>query len=83
MLEAGGGHRGAVPDQALAARLCQQGVPAQGVAEGTVAASPPGLVGSQVPRTGPEDREGIRQLGITPLHRKSFTLLSEQLELFD
>ena len=28
-------------------------------------------------------REGIRQLGITPLHRKSFTLLSEQLELFD
>ncbi|HEX5170765.1 MAG TPA: ribonuclease HII [Cyclobacteriaceae bacterium] len=28
-------------------------------------------------------REGIRQLGITPLHRKSFTLLPEQLELFD
>ncbi len=28
-------------------------------------------------------REGIRQLGITPLHRKSFTLMPEQLELFD
>jgi ribonuclease HII len=28
-------------------------------------------------------REGIRLLGITPLHRKSFTLLPEQLELFD
>ncbi len=31
----------------------------------------------------PEHREGIRQLGITPYHRKSFTLLPEQLELFD
>jgi ribonuclease HII len=29
-----------------------------------------------------EHREGIRQLGITPYHRKSFTLLPEQLELF-
>jgi len=28
-------------------------------------------------------REGIRQLGITPYHRKSFTLLQTQLELFD
>jgi ribonuclease HII len=28
-------------------------------------------------------REGIRQLGITPFHRKSFTLLPDQLELFD
>ncbi len=28
-------------------------------------------------------REGIRQLGITPYHRKSFTLLPEQLELFE
>lgn len=28
-------------------------------------------------------REGIRQLGITPYHRKSFTLLPTQLELFD
>ena len=27
-------------------------------------------------------REGIRQIGITPFHRKSFTLLPEQLELF-
>jgi len=27
-------------------------------------------------------REGIKQLGITPYHRKSFTLLPEQLELF-
>ncbi len=27
-------------------------------------------------------REGIRQLGITPYHRKSFTLLPSQLELF-
>src|SRR5690606_38299389 len=31
----------------------------------------------------PEHREGIRQLGITPYHRKSFTLLPQQLELFD
>lgn len=30
-----------------------------------------------------EHREGIRQLGITPYHRKSFTLLPDQLELFD
>ena len=30
----------------------------------------------------PEHREGIRQLGITPYHRKSFTLLPEQMELF-
>lgn len=30
-----------------------------------------------------EHREGIRQLGITPYHRRSFTLLPEQLELFD
>lgn len=30
-----------------------------------------------------EHREGIRQLGITPYHRKSFTLLPAQLELFD
>jgi ribonuclease HII len=29
-----------------------------------------------------EHREGIKQLGITPYHRKSFTLLPEQLELF-
>ncbi|MEO5980608.1 MAG: ribonuclease HII [Chryseolinea sp.] len=27
-------------------------------------------------------REGIRQCGITPFHRRSFTLLPEQLELF-
>jgi ribonuclease HII len=27
-------------------------------------------------------RDGIRQLGITPYHRKSFTLLPDQLELF-
>lgn len=31
----------------------------------------------------PEHREGIRQLGITPYHRKSFTLLPQQMELFD
>jgi ribonuclease HII len=31
----------------------------------------------------PEHRDGIRQLGITPYHRKSFTLLPEQLELFE
>lgn len=30
----------------------------------------------------PEHREGIKQLGITPFHRKSFTLLPAQLELF-
>lgn len=30
-----------------------------------------------------EHREGIRSLGITPLHRKSFQLLPSQLELFD
>jgi len=29
-----------------------------------------------------EHREGIRQLGITPYHRKSFQLLPSQLELF-
>ena len=28
-------------------------------------------------------RAGIRQIGITPFHRKSFTLLPEQLELFE
>ena len=27
-------------------------------------------------------REAIRQFGITPHHRKSFTLLPQQLELF-
>jgi ribonuclease HII len=30
-----------------------------------------------------EHRDGIRQLGITPFHRKSFQLLPSQLELFD
>jgi ribonuclease HII len=30
----------------------------------------------------PEHREGIKQLGITPYHRKSFQLLPSQLELF-
>lgn len=30
-----------------------------------------------------EHREGIRALGITPYHRKSFQLLPAQLELFD
>ncbi|MBS1680320.1 MAG: ribonuclease HII [Bacteroidetes bacterium] len=30
-----------------------------------------------------EHREGIRNLGITPYHRKSFTLLPSQLELFE
>lgn len=30
----------------------------------------------------PAHRDGIRELGITPLHRKSFTLLPEQLNLF-
>lgn len=29
-----------------------------------------------------EHREGIKQLGITPYHRRSFTLLPSQLELF-
>lgn len=28
-------------------------------------------------------REGIRQMGITPFHRRSFTLLPAQLELFE
>ena len=28
-------------------------------------------------------RDGIRQYGVTPLHRKSFTLLPAQLELFE
>jgi len=31
----------------------------------------------------PEHREGIRHLGITPYHRKSFQLLPSQLELFE
>jgi ribonuclease HII len=30
-----------------------------------------------------EHREGIKALGITPYHRKSFQLLSAQLELFE
>lgn len=30
-----------------------------------------------------QHRDGIRQMGLTPLHRRSFTLLPEQLELFD
>jgi ribonuclease HII len=30
-----------------------------------------------------EHRDGIRQLGITPYHRKSFQLLPSQLELFE
>lgn len=30
----------------------------------------------------PEHRDGIRSLGITPIHRKSFQLLPSQLELF-
>jgi ribonuclease HII len=30
-----------------------------------------------------EHREGIKKLGITPLHRKTFRLLPEQLELFE
>jgi len=30
-----------------------------------------------------EHRQGIRQLGITPFHRKSFQLLPSQLELFE
>lgn len=28
-------------------------------------------------------RDGIRQIGLTPFHRRSFTLLPEQLELFE
>jgi len=31
----------------------------------------------------PEHRDGIKQLGITPYHRKSFQLLPAQLELFE
>lgn len=31
----------------------------------------------------PEHREGIKKLGITPFHRRSFQLLPSQLELFD
>src|SRR3990170_3932284 len=31
----------------------------------------------------PEHRDGIRLLGITPYHRRSFTLLPEQLALFE
>lgn len=31
----------------------------------------------------PEHREGIRLLGASPLHRRSFTLLPAQLELFE
>ncbi|MFZ2905485.1 MAG: ribonuclease HII [Cyclobacteriaceae bacterium] len=31
----------------------------------------------------PEHREAIKQLGITPYHRKSFQLLPSQLELFE
>ena len=31
----------------------------------------------------PEHRDGIRKLGITPYHRRSFQLLPSQLELFD
>ena len=31
----------------------------------------------------PKHREGIRLLGVSPLHRKSFTLLPAQLELFE
>lgn len=30
-----------------------------------------------------QHRDGIRQLGITPYHRKSFTLLPSQMELFE
>lgn len=30
-----------------------------------------------------EHRDGIKKLGITPYHRRSFTLLPEQLELFE
>ncbi|NOS93394.1 MAG: ribonuclease HII [Cyclobacteriaceae bacterium] len=31
----------------------------------------------------PEHREGIKKLGITPFHRRSFQLLPSQLELFE
>ncbi len=31
----------------------------------------------------PEHRDGIKKLGITPFHRRSFQLLPSQLELFD
>lgn len=31
----------------------------------------------------PEHREGIKQFGVTPFHRKSFQLLPAQLELFE
>lgn len=31
----------------------------------------------------PEHRAGIRELGVTPYHRRSFTLLPEQMELFE
>lgn len=31
----------------------------------------------------PEHREGIRTFGLTPYHRRSFTLLPEQLEIFE
>lgn len=31
----------------------------------------------------PAHRDGIRQIGLTPFHRRSFTLLPEQLGLFD
>lgn len=31
----------------------------------------------------PEHRDGIRQFGITPYHRRTFQLLPSQLELFD
>lgn len=31
----------------------------------------------------PEHRQGIRQFGVTPYHRRSFTLLPEQMELFE
>jgi ribonuclease HII len=31
----------------------------------------------------PEHRDGIRSLGISPYHRKTFQLLPAQLELFD
>lgn len=30
-----------------------------------------------------QHRDGIRELGITPFHRKSFTLLPDQMELFE
>ena len=31
----------------------------------------------------PEHRDGIRTYGLTPYHRRSFTLLPEQLEIFE